>query len=98
MIRLPPLDPLERAKRRAESFGLTAKPLETVDPKLAARIKRENSTPHPVGSPLNRQPTAGELVLGASATIPFKQSGPWLDDLAIPVFLRRNFAELREAA
>ena len=40
---------LEEAKRGAESFALMAMPLEAVDPKLAARIKRGNETPHPMG-------------------------------------------------
>jgi hypothetical protein len=40
---------LEEAKRGAESFALMAMPLEAVDPKLAARIKRNNETPHPMG-------------------------------------------------
>jgi hypothetical protein len=43
---------LEDAKRGAESFALMAMPL---DPKLAARINKENSTPHPMGPPLNRR-------------------------------------------
>ena len=46
---------LGEAKRGAESLALMAMPLEAVDPKLAARIKRENSTPHAMGPPLNRQ-------------------------------------------
>src|SRR5262249_44305054 len=33
---------LEEAKRGAESLALMAMPLEAVDPKLAARIKRDN--------------------------------------------------------
>jgi hypothetical protein len=40
---------LDEAKRGAESFALMAMPLEAVDPKLAARIKRNNETPHPMG-------------------------------------------------
>jgi hypothetical protein len=40
---------LVEAKRGAESFALMAMPLEAVDPKLAARIKRNNETPHPMG-------------------------------------------------
>lgn len=41
---------LELAKRGAEWSALAALPL---DPKFAARIKRENETPHPMGPPLN---------------------------------------------
>jgi hypothetical protein len=37
---------LDEAKRGAESFALMAMP---IDPKLAARIKRSNETPHPMG-------------------------------------------------
>jgi hypothetical protein len=40
---------LEEAKRGAESFALMAIPLAAVGPKLAARIKRDNETPHPMG-------------------------------------------------
>jgi len=48
---------LERAKRGAEAMALVAMPLASVDPKLAARIKRDNETPHPMGPPLNLRPT-----------------------------------------
>jgi hypothetical protein len=34
--------------------------LAAVGPKLAARIKRDNETPHPMGSPLNRPPLTGD--------------------------------------
>jgi hypothetical protein len=51
---------LEEAKRGAESFALMAMPLEAVDPKLAARIERDNETPHPMGPPLNRPPLTGD--------------------------------------
>src|SRR5262249_19513986 len=51
---------VEEAKRRAESFALMAIPLAAVDPKLAARIKRDNETPHPMGPPLNRPPLTGD--------------------------------------
>jgi hypothetical protein len=46
----------------AESLALMAMPLEAVDPKLAARIKRDNETPHPMGPPLNRPPVASDAV------------------------------------
>ena len=40
---------LEEAKRGAESFAPMAIPLAAVGPKLAARIERDNETPHPMG-------------------------------------------------
>ena len=93
-IPLPPLEPLKQAKRRAESFAPMAM---TLDPKLAARITRENWTPHPMGPPLNRHwptPTA------ETSRIAFKQSAPWSDDLDIPDCLQRQqpAADLKEAA
>jgi hypothetical protein len=63
---------LEGAKRGAESLALTAMPLEAVDPKLAARIKRDNATPHPMGPALNRPPSGDDapaVLLGASPSI-----------------------------
>jgi len=48
---------LDEARHRAETLALAAIPLESFDPKLAARIKRDNETPHPMGPPLNRQPS-----------------------------------------
>ena len=45
---------LAEAKHRAESVALSAIALDAVDPKLAARLKRDNGTPHPMGPPLNR--------------------------------------------
>src|SRR5262245_37645634 len=46
---------LKEARHRAESMALSAIALDAADPKLAARIKKDNSTPHPMGSPLNRE-------------------------------------------
>src|SRR5262249_11259488 len=46
---------LKEARHRAESVALSAIALDTADPKLAARIKKDNSTPHPMGPPLNRE-------------------------------------------
>jgi hypothetical protein len=40
---------LAKAKHRAESVALSAIALDAVNPKLAARIKRNNETPHPMG-------------------------------------------------
>jgi len=54
-----------------------------VDPKLAARIKKDNSTPHPMGPPLNRQ-------LSRETAIPSNWKpgdGATMPD--IPAFLRR---------
>jgi hypothetical protein len=53
-VALPALVPLEQAKRRAESFALMAMPLEAVDAKLAAKVKRANSRSHTMGPPLDR--------------------------------------------
>jgi hypothetical protein len=78
---------LNQAKRRAESLVLCNLPL---DPKISARAKRDNETPHPMGVPLNRPDNTGDnMLLGAGSTIRFKQSDPWSDDLDIPAYLRR---------
>jgi len=45
---------MAETKHRAESVALSAIALDAVDPKLAARLKRDNGTPHPMGPPLNR--------------------------------------------
>jgi len=75
---------VDQAKRRAESLALASAPL---DPKLAARVKRDNETPHPMGPPPNRSPT---LTDDATTTqIAFKRARSWSDDLEIPAFLRR---------
>jgi hypothetical protein len=47
-----------KAKRDAESFALVA----GTDPKLAARIKQGNSTPHPIGPPLNWPPLTSNAI------------------------------------
>jgi hypothetical protein len=47
-------DSQEVAEHGAKNFALMAIPLAEIDPKLAARIKRDNETPHPMGPPLNR--------------------------------------------
>jgi hypothetical protein len=59
---------LREAKRQAESLALAAIPLEAIDPKLAARIKRDKETTHPLGRPLNLA-AGGELMLGAGHRI-----------------------------
>jgi hypothetical protein len=81
---------LEKAKHGAESFALMAMPLASVDPKLAARIKRDNASPHPMGPPLERPSSSDVGTVGASTKLAFKTSGSWSDDLAIPEFLRRR--------
>jgi hypothetical protein len=50
----PPLESLGRAKERAEGLALMAMSLEAVDAKLAAKVRRDNSQPHPMRPPLNR--------------------------------------------
>jgi hypothetical protein len=72
---------LTQAKRGAESLALCSLPL---DPNLAARIKRDNTTPHPLGPPLNR-PVAMPVVESPSIA-PADFEG---DPLEIPDFLRR---------
>jgi hypothetical protein len=58
-------------------------PLADVDPKLAARIARENTTPHPMGPPLNRSVMP---VVESPSIVPADFNG---DPLEIPDFLRR---------
>src|SRR5262249_9798897 len=55
-----------------------------VDPKLAARIKRDNETPHPMGPPLNRPPLTGD------ATSDWRPTGNGAGVSDIPDFLRRR--------
>jgi hypothetical protein len=45
--------------KRAESFVLVSLSL---DPALAKRISKDNSTPHPMGSPLNRSSSREEAI------------------------------------
>jgi len=82
---------LDETKRRAESISLAPTPLASVDPKLAARIKRDNETAHPMGPPFNRPLDTGDSVLlGAGSKFAFKANGPWRDDLDVPAFLQRD--------
>src|SRR5262249_29982988 len=77
---------LEEAKRGAEHFALMATPLESVDPKVAARIKRDNETPHSMRPPLNRPwPITGEAV--PSGWKPTSDAAGMPD---LPDFLRRH--------
>ena len=71
---------LEQARRGAESLALC----NPLDPDLAARIKRYNTTPHPMGPPLDR-PVAMPVVESPSIA-PADFEG---DPLDIPDFLRR---------
>jgi hypothetical protein len=77
---------LREAKRQTESLALAAISLEAVDPKLAARIKRDNETTHPMGRPLNLA-AGGELVLGAGHRI--RTATGAIDIGPIPDLLRR---------
>jgi hypothetical protein len=82
---------LEEAKHHAESLALSAIPLASVDPKLAARIKRDNSTPHPMGPPLNRPWPVdgdGDVLLTTSSKITEAKTDSGIDT-SIPDFLRR---------
>jgi hypothetical protein len=76
-------DSQEAAEHGAESFALMAIPL---DPKLAARVAKDNSTPHPMGPPLNRPVNYGDA---ANTKIAFNLGDRWSDkDFEIPPFLR----------
>jgi hypothetical protein len=76
---------LEQARRSAELLALYSLPL---DSNLAARIKRDNETPHPMGLPLNR-PVAVPVVESPSIA-PADFEG---DPLEIPHFLRRGVVQ-----
>jgi hypothetical protein len=84
---------LEEAERGAESFALMAIPLEAVDPKAAARIKRENSAPHPMGPPLNRPPLTSDAISSR-----WRSTCNGADVPDIPGFLRRRALTAPEAA
>jgi hypothetical protein len=75
---------LEEAKRGAESFALMAMPLQLVDPKLAARIKKDNTTPHPMGAPRNREPSQETAIASG-----WKPAGSGADVPDVPEILRR---------
>jgi hypothetical protein len=76
---------LEEAKRGAENFALMAMPLEAVDPKVAARIKHDNATPHPMGPPLNRPPLTSD-----ATSFDWRPTGDGAGIPDIPDFLRRR--------
>jgi hypothetical protein len=62
--------------------------LKTVDPKLAARIKRDNETSHPMGLPLNRPLLTSDAISSA-----WQPTGDGVPD--IPQFLRKAKQLLR---
>ena len=86
---------LVEARRHAEALALVAIP---VDPKLAARIRRDNETPLPLGLPLNLQPSQAAAILSDWKPVGTGAAPP------IPDFLRRHpiyrdaVAALRSAA
>jgi len=72
---------LVEAMHQAESMALSALPL---DQQAAARIKRDNATPHPMGAPASLRP------LPVVDSPPIAPSEPFEGDpLEIPEFLRR---------
>jgi hypothetical protein len=73
---------LDAAKRGAENIALMAMPLES---KVAARIKRENELPHPMGSPVNRS-----LAIGGAISSDWRPTGDGAGVPDIPDFLLRN--------
>jgi hypothetical protein len=76
---------LDEAKRHAESFALMAMPLAAADPKLATRIERDNETPHPMGSPLDRPPLTSDAIWSD-----WRPTGNGAGVPDIPDFLRRR--------
>jgi len=73
---------LVEAKHRAESMALAALPL---DPAVAARIKRDNAMPHPMGAPLSLE------LLPVVDSPPIAPAEPFEGDpLEVPQFLRRT--------
>jgi hypothetical protein len=74
---------LGQAQHAAELLALAALPL---DPKLAAQIAKNNSASHPMGPPLNRQPSCETAI--ASDWRPAAAEIPEIPD--IPEFLRRT--------
>jgi hypothetical protein len=74
---------LDAAKRGAVSLALASLPYDRA---LAARLMRENSESHPMGSPLNRSLAHGTLIASSKIT-EGKRPG---DAGEIPAFLRRT--------
>jgi hypothetical protein len=82
---------LGEAKRRAMSMALAGIPLAASDPKLAARIKRDNETPHPMGPPLNRPPLTSD-----ATSSDWRPTGNGAGVLNIPPFLQRAARNKRD--
>jgi hypothetical protein len=74
---------LAEARRQAEAIALASLP---VDSKTGARVKKDSTTPHPMGPPFSQ--TDGEMLLGASSKIAETKTDSGIDT-AIPDFLRR---------
>jgi hypothetical protein len=66
-------------KRYAESMALAAIPLASVDPKLAARIAKDNSTPNPMG----RRSTGSRPIPAIPSYLAQTRASPQLRLLAI---------------
>jgi hypothetical protein len=77
----------DEAKRGAENFALTAMPLES---RVAARVKRDNEVPHPMGSPLNRP-----LMTNGAISSDWRPAGDGAGVPDIPDFLLRNSTRFR---
>jgi len=73
---------LETARHGAEAIALASLAL---DPKIAARIAKDNTTPHPMGPPLNRQPVPPDAAIASG----WKPTGEGVAP-EIPEFLRRH--------
>jgi hypothetical protein len=73
---------LDAAKRGAEIVALMVMPVES---RVAARIKRENELPHPMGSPVNRS-----LAIGGAISSDWRPTGDGAGVPDIPDFLLRN--------
>jgi hypothetical protein len=84
---------LDEARRGAESFALMAMPLKTVDPKVAARIKRDNETSHPMGPPLNRPLPTSDAI-----SSDWRSTGDGAGVPDIPDFLLRKFNSFRRSS
>jgi hypothetical protein len=72
----------DAAKRGAEIVALMVMPVES---RVAARIKRENELPHPMGSPLNRP-----LLTSGAISSDWRPAGDGAGVPDIPDFLLRN--------
>jgi hypothetical protein len=75
---------LEEARRGAEAAALAGLAL---DPKIAARVAKENETTHPMGPPLDRP---WPIATGDAIASDWKPTGSGVDMPGIPDFLRRQ--------